>query len=171
MRAMVFREYGPPDVLRLEELPTPTPGEGEVLVRVRAASINEWDWGVLRGTPFVNRLLFGLRRPRRQVLGLALAGEVAAVGPGATRYRPGDIIMREGDSGDSLLVITTGLVMVKRNKPYRRQVSLTRLGMGQCIGEMSLLTGRPRSASARVGDARELAKIPCPTSPPLRLAL
>ena len=99
MRAMVFREYGPPDVLRLEEVPTPTPGEGQVLVRVRAASINDWDWGVLRGTPFVNRMLFGLRRPRRHVLGLALAGEVAAVGPGVERLCPGDRVHGDQSEG------------------------------------------------------------------------
>ncbi len=78
----------------------------------------------------------------------------------SVRYRPGDIIMREGETGDSLLVITAGLVLVKRNKPYHRQVALTRLGMGQCIGEMSLLTGRPRSATVEAVTDCEVVEIP-----------
>ena len=82
-------------------VPIPTPGEGEVLVRVRAASINDWDWGVLRGTPFVNRMLFGLRRPRRQILGLALAGEVEAV---ARAVEAGHIVSAVGDRARRLRI-------------------------------------------------------------------
>jgi NADPH:quinone reductase-like Zn-dependent oxidoreductase len=100
MRAMVFREYGDPhEVLRLEELPTPTPKEGEVLVRIHAASINDWDWGVVRGKPFINRLLFGLRSPNRPVLGLALAGVVEGVGPGVAHLRPGDRVHGDQSEG------------------------------------------------------------------------
>lgn len=86
---------------------------------------------------------------------IQLSGDVRT-----TRYRPGDIIIREGETGESLLVITTGLVLVKRDKPFGRQIAVTRLGIGQCIGEMSLLTGSPRSATVEAVTDCELVEIP-----------
>jgi NADPH:quinone reductase-like Zn-dependent oxidoreductase len=90
MKAVVFTRYGVSDALELRELARPTPCDQEVLVRVRAASINDWDWGLLQGTPFVNRLMTGLRRPKKQILGSDIAGLVEAVGKHAERFRPGD---------------------------------------------------------------------------------
>jgi NADPH:quinone reductase-like Zn-dependent oxidoreductase len=89
VRAVVHDRYGPPGVLRLEEIPTPAPAAGQVLIRVEATSINLSDWETLRGTPFYSRI-GGLRRPARPVLGSDIAGRVEAVGPGVTRFRPGD---------------------------------------------------------------------------------
>ena len=77
-----------------------------------------------------------------------------------SRYRPGDYVIREGEAGDSLLVITTGLVNVTRSNPKGKQVSVSRLGMGQCVGEMSLLTGRPRSATVQAVTESEVVEIP-----------
>jgi NADPH:quinone reductase-like Zn-dependent oxidoreductase len=76
-------------MLRLEDLPTPVPTAGQVLIRVAATSINLSDWETLRGTPFYSRL-GGLRTPARPVLGSDIAGRVETVGPGVTRFRPGD---------------------------------------------------------------------------------
>ncbi|HQQ76316.1 MAG TPA: NAD(P)-dependent alcohol dehydrogenase [Thermoanaerobaculia bacterium] len=92
MRAIVFTEYGSPDVLRLAEIERPVPADGEVLVRVHAASLNDWDHGALQGADFVNRLLFGVLKPKkgRQVLGSDVAGRIEAVGRGVRRFRPGD---------------------------------------------------------------------------------
>lgn len=90
MKAIVFARYGSPDVLELTEVDTPTPGEREVLVRVHAASLNDWDWGALRGVPFVNRLMFGLVRPKKPILGSDVAGRVEAVGRGVRQFQPGD---------------------------------------------------------------------------------
>ena len=64
MRAIVYREYGSPDVLRLEEVEKPVPEQHEVLVRVLATSVNDWDWALISGQP-VNRLMNGLTRPFR----------------------------------------------------------------------------------------------------------
>ncbi|MEN0127944.1 MAG: NAD(P)-dependent alcohol dehydrogenase [Brevundimonas sp.] len=89
MRAVVYDRYGPPDVLRVEELPTPSPAAGQVLVRVAATSINLSDWETLRGSPAYSRI-GGLRTPRRRVLGSDIAGWVEAVGEGVTAFRPGD---------------------------------------------------------------------------------
>jgi NADPH:quinone reductase-like Zn-dependent oxidoreductase len=92
MKAVVFTRYGSPDVLELREIERPAPGDDEVLVRVHAASVNDWDWAALHGTPFVNRLIFGLFRPKKQILGSDIAGRVEAAGRNARRFRPGDAV-------------------------------------------------------------------------------
>ena len=84
-------EYGGLEVLQVAEVPVPHPGPGEVLVKVHAASVNEWDQGLMRGTPIVNRTS-GLRRPRRRTLGSDIAGVVEAVGSSVSRFRPGDAV-------------------------------------------------------------------------------
>ena len=89
MRAVVFDRYGPPEVLRVEDIPVPAPGANQVLVKVAATSVNLTDWEGLRGTPMYARI-GGLRSPARRVLGSDIAGVVAAVGPGVTRLRVGD---------------------------------------------------------------------------------
>jgi len=90
MKAIVYTKYGPPDVLQLKEVAKPTPKDNEVLVEVHAASVNDWDWGLLRGKPFVNRLLFGLRKPKVKILGCDIAGRVEAVGRNVKQFQPGD---------------------------------------------------------------------------------
>jgi NADPH:quinone reductase-like Zn-dependent oxidoreductase len=89
VRAVVHERYGPPDLLRLTEVEAPTPGAGQVLVEVVATSLNLSDWETLIGRPAYARF-GGLRRPARPVLGSDIAGRVAAVGPGVTRFAVGD---------------------------------------------------------------------------------
>ena len=90
MQAIINHEYGPPEDLKLQELEKPTIGEDSVLVRVRAASVNPYDWHVLRGLPYLVRLSEGLRRPKHPIPGVDLAGEVEGVGANVTRFQPGD---------------------------------------------------------------------------------
>ena len=99
MRAVVYDEYGPPDVLRLEEVPTPTPGPGQVLVEVVATSVNLSDWEGLRGSPAYARI-GGFRAPRRRILGSDIAGRVVAVGSEVTRFRGGEEVY-----GDNLALM------------------------------------------------------------------
>jgi NADPH:quinone reductase-like Zn-dependent oxidoreductase len=99
MRAVVYDEYGPPDVLRVEEIPKPAPGPGQVLVEVAATSVNLSDWEGLHGTPAYARF-GGLRRPGRRVLGSDIAGWVESVGSDVTRFRPGDAVY-----GDNLALM------------------------------------------------------------------
>lgn len=90
MKAIVRHAYGPPDVLRLEDVPRPDPQPGEVLVRVHSAGVSMADVDYLHGRPPMARLMTGLRRPRNPILGVDLAGVVEAVGDEVTRFVAGD---------------------------------------------------------------------------------
>ena len=89
MKAIVYHNYGSPDVLKLEEIEQPTPGDDEVLIKVRAASVNPID-RVYRGRPYMVRLMSGLRKPKDTRLGRDVAGQVEAVGRNVTQFKPGD---------------------------------------------------------------------------------
>lgn len=89
MRAVVYDRYGPPDVLRVEDVPAPVPGPRQVLVKVAATSLNLSDWECLRGSPLYARI-GGLRTPAHRILGSDIAGWVEAVGAGVTRFQVGD---------------------------------------------------------------------------------
>jgi NADPH:quinone reductase-like Zn-dependent oxidoreductase len=90
MRAIVYRHYGPPDVLRLEEIEKPVPKDDEVLIRIRASSVNPYDWHFMRGEPRFFRLMMGLSKPKVPRLGADAAGVVEAVGRNVTDLKPGD---------------------------------------------------------------------------------
>jgi NADPH:quinone reductase-like Zn-dependent oxidoreductase len=93
MKAIVFEQYGSPDCLKFEDIPKPVPGTDDVLIRVHAASINEWDWGILKRTPFASRITAGLIRPRKRMLGADLSGRIEAVGENGSRFDPGTDVM------------------------------------------------------------------------------
>ena len=90
MRAVVYDRYGPPEVLRVEEVERPVPADDEVLVRITATTVNRTDCGWRSASPFVVRYFIGLRRPRRKILGMELAGKVEAVGSAVTEFAVGD---------------------------------------------------------------------------------
>jgi NADPH:quinone reductase-like Zn-dependent oxidoreductase len=90
MKAIVYHEYGSPDVLKCEETDKPTIGDDEVLIRVRAASVNPLDWHLMRGEPYVIRAMSGLRKPKPTRPGVDLAGQVEAAGRNVTQFQPGD---------------------------------------------------------------------------------
>jgi NADPH:quinone reductase-like Zn-dependent oxidoreductase len=89
MKAVVYSDYGSPDVLQYEGFPKPTPGDDEVLIRIRAAAANPMDYHLMSGA-YVMRLMTGLRKPKPTRPGADLAGEVEAVGRNVTRFQPGD---------------------------------------------------------------------------------
>jgi NADPH:quinone reductase-like Zn-dependent oxidoreductase len=117
VKAMVHHEYGPPDLLRLEEIEQPVPGEDDVLVRVRAVGLNWADYSVLTGIPYMVRLGFGLSRPRRGIRGTDLSGEVEAVGKGVTGFRPGDEVFGwcKGALAEYVTVAEANLAMKPEN--------------------------------------------------------
>jgi NADPH:quinone reductase-like Zn-dependent oxidoreductase len=100
MKAIVYRSYGSPDVLGLEDVDKPVVEDVEVLVRIRAAAANPADWHMMRGDPYLVHLVTGVRRPRRtMVLGRDMSGQVGAVGRDVTRFRPGDEVFAEASTG------------------------------------------------------------------------
>jgi len=90
MKAIVYRCYGSPDVLKLEDVEKPTPADNEVLVKVHAASVNPYDWHFMRGSPYFMRLLAGLGAPDDPSMGVDFSGTVEAAGSKVTRFKPGD---------------------------------------------------------------------------------
>jgi NADPH:quinone reductase-like Zn-dependent oxidoreductase len=90
MKAIVRERYGSPEVLELKDLEKPVIDDDSVLVRVRAASINAYDWHMLRGSPYLVRMIAGLRKPKSSAMGVDVAGQVEAVGKNVTAFRPGD---------------------------------------------------------------------------------
>lgn len=96
MPAIAADRYGSADVLELRTVPVPTPDADQVLIRVRAAGVGRGVWHLMTGTPLVIRLGFGLRGPKRPVLGMEVAGTVEAVGSDVTRFAPGDEVFGMG---------------------------------------------------------------------------
>ncbi len=92
MKAIIYHTYGPPDVLKCEEVEKPSPGEDEVLIKVHAASANPLDWHFMRGEPYFLRMMAGLRNPKITRLGVDVAGQVEAVGRNVTQFKPGDAV-------------------------------------------------------------------------------
>jgi NADPH:quinone reductase-like Zn-dependent oxidoreductase len=92
VKAIVYTEYGSPDVLQLQEVEKPTPKENEVLVKVHAASANPADWHTMRGAPFLARLVNGLFKPKHPRLGADLSGRVEAVGSSVKQFQIGDAV-------------------------------------------------------------------------------
>lgn len=90
MKAIYYSQYGTPDALQLREIDKPTPKKNEVLVKVYASSINSWDWDLLKGKPFLVRIIGGLFKPKSKILGADIAGVVEAVGENVTTFKPGD---------------------------------------------------------------------------------
>jgi len=90
MKAIWYSQYGNPDILQLKEVDKPKPKKNEVLVKVYASSINSWDWDLLKGKPFLVRIIGGLLKPKEKILGADIAGVVETAGEGVKDFKPGD---------------------------------------------------------------------------------
>jgi NADPH:quinone reductase-like Zn-dependent oxidoreductase len=90
MKAFVYTQYGTTDVLQFKEVEKPMPKPNEVLIKIIAVSINDWDWQLLLGKPFINRMINGLRAPKKQILGCDIAGRIEAVGSNVRVLKSGD---------------------------------------------------------------------------------
>ena len=104
MRAVVYERYGPPDVLRIEDVPRPVSKDDEVLVKIHATTVNRLDCATREANrraglalTLISRLVFGLRRPRQRILGTEFAGQVEAIGAAVTEFVVGDRVL--GTSG------------------------------------------------------------------------
>jgi NADPH:quinone reductase-like Zn-dependent oxidoreductase len=99
MKAMVYAEYGSPDVLEHREIEKPVVKDAEALVRVYASSINLLDWHFLTGDPFLARIMSGLFKPKHQVLGIDFSGRVEVVGASVTQFQPGNEVFGSTSNG------------------------------------------------------------------------
>ncbi len=123
MKAIVRKNYGPPDVLQLEEVAKPSLKDNEILVKIHAASVNDWDWGLLRGMPFMNRVFFGLLKPKIKILGGDIAGRVEAVGQNIKQFQPGDEVY--GDLSGSGFGAFAEYVCARENALAFKPASMT----------------------------------------------
>jgi len=126
MRAIAYYNYGPPNVLRLEDVEKPAPGDKEILIRVRAASVNPLDWHFLRGEPYPVRLMLGLLKPKAPGLGVDVAGEVEALGPNASEFKPGDAVFGScrGAFAEYVCAAEKGLVAKPDNVSFEQAASV-----------------------------------------------
>jgi len=135
VKAIVRERYGTPDVLELRDVVKPTPKVGEVLVRVRAASVNDWDWGLLQGTPFINRMLKGLFTPKVRILGGDIAGHVETVGGNVKAFQPGDEVYGDlcmsgfGAFAEYVCVPEAGLAHKPVSMTFEQAAAIPQAGM------------------------------------------
>src|ERR1700719_3597202 len=116
MKAVVYHNYGSPDVLRLEEIDKPVPNDNQLLVRVRAVSVNPLDWHFMEGTPYIMRVMgVGLLKPNEARLGVDYAGTVEAVGKNVTKFKPGDEVFggKTGAFAEYVCVLADRAVALK----------------------------------------------------------
>jgi NADPH:quinone reductase-like Zn-dependent oxidoreductase len=126
MKAIVYREYGSADVLKLEELPKPTPVDNQVLIKVRAAAVNPLDWHFMRGVPGFVRIFAGMRRPKRTRLGMDLAGDVDLAGAGVEGLKPGDKVfgLVQGAFAEYVCAPTSGVARMPQNMTYEQAAAV-----------------------------------------------
>jgi NADPH:quinone reductase-like Zn-dependent oxidoreductase len=167
MRAVVCDRYGPPEVLRLEEVERPVPKDDEVLVMVHATSVTRTDCGVREAEPFFSRVFTGLRRPRRRIPGMELAGVVEAVGPAVTEFKVGDEVfgVRSGAHAEYVCVREQGALAHKPSGMSFEEAAAVSDGVTialACLRKAEPLAGRRivvYGASGSIGTAAvQLAK-------------
>jgi len=130
MKAIVYTEYGSPDVLELKEVAKPTPKDSEVLVKVYAVSVNAADLHLLRADPFLIRLSSGLLKPKNQILGSDIAGRVEAVGKDVKEFKPGDDVFGDisaegwGGFAEYVCVPESALVLKPSNLSFEEAAAV-----------------------------------------------
>ena len=132
MKAIVYHEYGSPDVLRLEEIEKPVPNDNQVLVKVRAVSVNPFDWHFMEGVPYIARLLaFGPLKPKSPRLGVDFAGTVEAVGKNITQFKPGDEVFggKVGAFAEYVVIAEKFLAMKPANITFEQAGSVQIAGL------------------------------------------
>ena len=127
MKAIVYHEFGSPDVLRIEEVDKPVPNDNQLLIKVRAVSVNPLDWHFMEGTPYIGRpLAFGFLKPEVQRLGVDYAGTVAAVGKNITEFKPGDEVFgnKFGAFAEYVVASDKALALKPANLTFEQAASL-----------------------------------------------
>ena len=130
MKAIRFCQYGSPDVVKLDDVEKPVPKDDQILIKVRAASLNALDAYMIRDA-WLNRLIFGMRKPRDTRIGRDVSGEVEAVGKNVTQFKPGDEVFGvcRGSLAEYACAIERGLAMKPANVTYEQAASIPLAGL------------------------------------------
>ncbi len=169
MKEVVYTKYGPPDVLQLKEISNPDPEDNEVRVKIRAAATNPLDWHFMRAAPFIIRFISGLLKPKHQILGADIAGQVETVGTNVKQFKVGDEVygaILRGGFAEYVCVTEDKLVLKPSNLSFEQAAAVPVAGLTalQCLrdrgqiqsGQKVLIDG----ASGGVGTfAVQLAKV------------
>jgi NADPH:quinone reductase-like Zn-dependent oxidoreductase len=139
MRAVVHDRYGPPEVLRLEDVERPEPADDEVLVRVHATTVTQTDCHMRRAKPFIWRFMLGLRRPRRRFLGLEFSGVVEAAGSAVSQFAVGDRVfgLRNGSHAEYVCVREARLLAHMPDGVTFEEAAAVCDGMSQAWGHLA----------------------------------
>jgi len=133
MKAMVYTEYGAPEVLQLKEVDKPVPGNHDLLIAVKATAVNSGDCRLRRADPFVARFIFGLFKPKATILGVVFSGEIVEVGNEVTLFKEGDEVfgltdMRMGAYAEYLCLPETGALALKPNNMTNEEAAVIPFG-------------------------------------------
>ena len=127
MRAAVYERYGPPEVLRIRDVPRPEPAEDEVLIHVRASTVTRTDCGLRAAWPFFVRIFTGLLRPKQTIIGMEFAGEVVAVGDEVEGFAPGDRVfgVRRGSNAEYVCAKASGpIARIPAEMPFEQAAAV-----------------------------------------------
>lgn len=131
MKAIVYTEYGNPDVLHLNDVEKPSPKDNEVLVKILATSVNAADWHLLTADIFLVRLNMGLFKPKNTTLGCDIAGRVEAVGSGVRQFKPGDAVFGDvfghhyGGFAEYVTAAENDLALKPANLPFEEAAAVS----------------------------------------------
>ncbi len=92
MKALLLTKYGSPTALKVQEIAKPSPKRNEVLIKIHATAVNDYDWSMIRGKPYLYRLMFGILKPKKLIPGMELSGTIEALGPNVTSFKIGDAV-------------------------------------------------------------------------------
>ena len=141
MKAIVYCDYGSPDVLKLADIAKPVPNDDQLLVKVHAASVNPYDWHFIRGTPYLMRLGVGLRKPKSIRVGVDFAGTVEAVGKNVTEFKPGDEVYGgKGGAFAEYLCVTEKSVVRKPSNISFEQAGAVQIAGLIAVAAVAVLT-------------------------------
>src|SRR5215211_935646 len=131
MKAIVYCDYGPPDVLKIMDIAKPVPNDDQLLVRVWAVSVNPYDWHFIRGTPYIMRLGVGLRKPKSTRLGVDFAGTVEALGKNVRQFKAGDEVYggKTGAFAEYVCITEKGVVLKPHNITFEQAGSVQIAGL------------------------------------------
>lgn len=156
MKAAIHTRYGPPEVVRLADVPTPLPKPGEIQIRIEATTVSTADWRlrsakVPRGFGLMVRLMFGITGPRRPILGRECTGTVSALGQGVTRFAPGDRVIayasaQGGTHAEYICIPADGMVI------HRPDGLTTPEAAALCFGGITALAFLRDKAALRPGE-------------------